>query len=82
MKLRNKKLVQKNLVPGNAGEHDKSLCHKGAASSKRGCLMLSERDMAVIRQLAQNPPAPTPELVEALSKVAQHDPIKIKDFTP
>jgi hypothetical protein len=37
-------------------------------SEARECVQLPEEDMETIRQLIQNPPPPTPELIEMLKQ--------------
>ena len=37
-------------------------------SPKRGRIIVTKEDMATLRQMKQNPPKPTPELVAALAQ--------------
>ena len=60
MKRQNRKITEKSDVS------DVNPVCKVMASQERGRLILAQEDMETLRQLAQNPPLPTPNLTKTL----------------
>ena len=76
MKIQSKKAEEKVGAQGIS-----PICDV-VASKGRGRLTLSAEDMETIRQLAQNPPLPTPELISTLRQNRKKQTRKNKSDTP